>query len=58
MSKLKNRQALIFGCDLICRSSKAGLREVATEEEEKEELKAVKGKCIPRKKFSSKHSKK
>ncbi|XP_015072980.1 protein UPSTREAM OF FLC [Solanum pennellii] len=42
------------------RSSKAGLREVATEEEEeeKEELKAVKGKCIPRKKSSSKHSKK
>uniref|UniRef100_M1BUI3 Uncharacterized protein n=1 Tax=Solanum tuberosum TaxID=4113 RepID=M1BUI3_SOLTU len=39
------------------RSSKAGLREVATEEE-KEELKAVKGKCIPRKKSSSKHSKK
>ncbi|KAH0693517.1 hypothetical protein KY285_020614 [Solanum tuberosum] len=40
------------------RSSKAGLREVATEEEVKEELKAVKGKCIPRKKSSSKHSKK
>ncbi|XP_049386209.1 protein SOSEKI 2 [Solanum stenotomum] len=40
------------------RSSKAGLREVAPEEEEKEELKAVKGKCIPRKKSSSKHSKK
>uniref|UniRef100_A0A0V0HPH5 Uncharacterized protein n=1 Tax=Solanum chacoense TaxID=4108 RepID=A0A0V0HPH5_SOLCH len=40
------------------RSSKAGLREVAPEEEEKEELKAVKGKCIPRKKYASKHSKK
>ncbi|KAJ8543689.1 hypothetical protein K7X08_025307 [Anisodus acutangulus] len=41
------------------RSSKAGLREVvAAEEEELKKEKAVKGKCIPRKKSSSKHSKK
>ncbi|XP_055833697.1 protein SOSEKI 2 [Solanum dulcamara] len=40
------------------RSSKAGLREVvAKEEEELNKEKAIKGKCIPRKKSSSKHSK-
>ncbi|KAL0461241.1 UNVERIFIED_CONTAM: protein UPSTREAM OF FLC [Sesamum latifolium] len=38
------------------RSSKAGLGEAANEEVKKE--KGVKGKCIPRKKSSSKHSKK
>lgn len=41
------------------RSSKAGLREVAAEEDEElNKEKAAKGKCIPRKKSSSKHAKK
>ncbi|KAK4366773.1 hypothetical protein RND71_014653 [Anisodus tanguticus] len=41
------------------RSSKAALREIAAEEDEElKKEKAVRGKCIPRKKFSSKPSKK